>query len=587
MKRKNKKLWAPIALGFAVLYLAAMGLATWLVEGKFENDYISHYKSQLGILQNAYGRLGTNTGEEAVSKEERIVQCKEMFAGIQPRLNPDALIWLSAAVYDEEGKLLLEAGNAAVSYPTGDTATPYRTQEGLFFDLSEYLKEEELKQIANYKWLSVEKQLQDIDYPYEYRFLFRIDPDTLKLCGILVQKLTWEKEAPSQSDPLTGISYGYNDYIQTGSEVVWEWKNPDVPEESLSSCKIEEAELSFPYLIYGYDAWLSWEQNAYLHDFDEELKLTDGDTPISYPDVFYSTDENGILEEVPFRARVKSSVPLYDQESYGDEHWNLVLAMDSHPWAAALNYMKYVYLACFMLMLVCMAVIIYMTNQTYAQRAAVEEMRRDFINAMAHELKTPLGIIRGFAENLQERTMEEKRDYYLAQIIGQTEELDRMAAELIAISKIDSEHPALKKEHIRMSELFREQEERFRPIIAEKKIQVQYECEEDFVVEGDREYLSKAVWNLISNAVAYSVTDGSIRICTGSDACSIENAGLPLTEEQLTHAFDLFYSSGGSRSRQNRHMGLGLFLTKKILGLHKPQITLENTENGVRAVVSR
>lgn len=587
MRRKKKKLWVPIILGFAVLYLAAMGLATWLVEKKFENDYLSHYKSRLGSLQNAYGNLGKRTEEETVSREKWIAQCEEMFREIQLGLGSDAFIQLAEAVYDEEGKLLFAGNNAAVSYPIWNDAPPYRETEGLLYDLSEYLNEEERKQIAKYEWSSIEKQLQDINAPYEYRFLFQVCPDTLKLYGILVQKITWEENVPSQTDPIARIQYSYNDYNQTGSEVVWEWKNEEVSKESFFGCKIEEADISFPYLIYGYDAWLRWEQNAYLHDFDAELEMKDGYAPINYLDVIYLTDENGVLEEAPFQSKIKSCIPLYGPESYEGEHWNLVLAMDSHPWMAAADYMKYVYLTCFALMLMCAAAIVYMTNKTDARRAAMEEMRRDFTNAMAHELKTPLSIIRGFAENLQERTMEEKRDYYLAQIIGQTEELDRMASEMIAVSRMDSEHLVLLKEPVSMSELFREQAERFQPIIREKNLLVQYDTAEDFIMEGDRDYLSKAVWNLISNAVAYNVPDGSIRIRTEREGCSIENTGFPLMEEQLVHAFDMFFRSGESRGDRDKHMGLGLYLTKKILGLHRMTITLENTETGVRAVIRR
>lgn len=389
---------------------------------------------------------------------------------------------------------------------------PYRDYEDIYFDLSACLTEEELRQIAKYSWDSTEKQLKDIWIPNEYRFIARVDPDTMELCGILVQKLTWEKNAAGQPDPLLHQVFGYNDYSQTKSEVVWEWKNPAFSEEKLYSCKLEELTIEFPGLIYGYDKWLQWEQNAYLHDFEKELVIKDGNTQIDY-----------------FQSKIRSSIPLYLDAYYSGEHWNLVLVMDSHPWLAAIDYMKYLYLIGFVLMLVCMAKIIYEADKTNKQRAAMEEMRRDFTNAMAHELKTPLGIIRGFAENLQEHNLE--------------------------------------------------------PMIREKNLQVMYDCGKDFVVEGDREYLAKAAGNLISNAVTYNIPDGSILIRTEPGGCSIENTGFPLTEEQLTHAFDIFYSTDKSRAFRDKHMGLGLFLVKKIFGLHGLSVSLENTASGVKASI--
>ena len=238
-------------------------------------------------------------------------------------------------------------------------------------------------------------------------------------------------------------------------------------------------------------------------------------------------------------------------------------------------------------MIVCIAKSLYVTNQVYQQRAALEEMRRDFTNAMAHELKTPLSIIRGFAENLQEHHMENKRDYYLAQIIGQTEELDRLVTEMIAVSRMDSEELALPKESVSIYALIREQIERLQPMIAEKNIQVQYACNEDFVVAGDPGYLAKAIGNLVSNAVAYNIENGSIRIQTDARRCGIENTSQPLTEEQLAHAFDMFYSGDKSRNSKDKHMGLGLFLAKKILALHDLNISLENTQMGVQVWIEK
>ena len=103
---------------------------------------------------------------------------------------------------------------------------------------------------------------------------------------------------------------------------------------------------------------------------------------------------------------------------------------------------------------------------------------------MAHELKTPLGIIRNFAENILEHNREEKRDYYLEQIIGQTEEMDRLVVEMIEISKLDSEELFLEKVAVSFRELAREQMARLEPAIREKGILVEYEGEEDFLVTG-------------------------------------------------------------------------------------------------------
>lgn len=261
--------------------------------------------------------------------------------------------------------------------------------------------------------------------------------------------------------------------------------------------------------------------------------------------------------------------------------------MEERTWADAIHYMKHLYVAGLALTLACMFLVIDAFNRIYSRQMALEENRRDFTNAMAHELKTPLGIIRNFAENLIERNMEEKREYYLTQIIGQTEEMDHLVEDMMDISKLDSEELALKRETVSFGALVREEMERLEPMIDEKNIQVQHQEREDFLVEGDREYLAKAVWNLLSNAVEYNVPDGRILIRTEAECCVIENTGTPMEANELLHAFDLFYTKDKSRGKKEKHMGLGLFLVKKIAELHGLEVTLENMEDGLRAVVKK
>ena len=116
---------------------------------------------------------------------------------------------------------------------------------------------------------------------------------------------------------------------------------------------------------------------------------------------------------------------------------------------------------------VCMCATIRKAEKLYRQQILLEENRRDFTNAMAHELKTPLGVIRGFAENLLEKIHEEKREYYLRQIIGQTDEMDRLAEEMITISRMDSDQMVLQKELLSFGELVREELERIRVVTEE------------------------------------------------------------------------------------------------------------------------
>ena len=99
-------------------------------------------------------------------------------------------------------------------------------------------------------------------------------------------------------------------------------------------------------------------------------------------------------------------------------------------------------------MLVCMLKVLYTTKKTYEKQEELEQTRRDFTNAAAHELKTPLAIVRGLAETMEETPSEEKKSLYRMQIIEQTEIMDRLIKEMIFISKMDQEDLKLKQEDV-------------------------------------------------------------------------------------------------------------------------------------------
>ena len=96
----------------------------------------------------------------------------------------------------------------------------------------------------------------------------------------------------------------------------------------------------------------------------------------------------------------------------------------------------------------CIIFVAWTLEQSCRKSAEAEAQRRDFTNAMAHEMKTPLGVIRGFAENLLENPESGKREYYLDQIIGQTEEMDGTVKEMIQVSKLDSADLVISSERI-------------------------------------------------------------------------------------------------------------------------------------------
>ena len=193
-------------------------------------------------------------------------------------------------------------------------------------------------------------------------------------------------------------------------------------------------------------------------------------------------------------------------------------------------------------------------------------------------MKTPLAVIRGFAENLEENTNEEKRKYYLEQIIGQTEQMDDMVKEMVFISRLDYGEYRPVKEPVSVRELIGELQTAYDTQIEEKRIEVRISCGEDLVISGDKRFLEKAFGNLIANAVEISIDIEKNR-------CVIENTGEKISPVDLPRICELFYTGDKSRAGQEKHLGVGLYLADRIFRAYRMKLKIDNTEGGVQVTV--
>lgn len=367
---------------------------------------------------------------------------------------------------------------------------------------------------------------------------------------------------------------------------------------------------SYHYLIEFYGMETDRQQFSFtLYDKDDhKVAETDGENLLEFGKEYYEKwVGDAFLQKYPdyYRshgnvesARTLSGLEVNDEvaltlfivnpdsETYAGTY-TMLIRSTSHPLIAALDYLKYIYLIGFLLMLLCIFAVSYSVSRTYKKRRILSETKRDFTNAVAHELKTPLGIIRNFTENLLEHTQDEKETYYLEQIVKQTETMKDMTQEMIYISKLDSEHIKLTKEPVTFLTLMEEQYEKLEPLADEKNLEIRYKTDGEFVALGDKVYLEKAVWNILSNAIVYNRRDGIINVRMTSDACSIENTGTPIAKEALPHVFDMFFTSDESRNSKDKHLGLGLYLVKRILDMHHLKVSIENTDIGVKVTMRK
>ncbi|HJA68375.1 MAG TPA: HAMP domain-containing histidine kinase [Candidatus Mediterraneibacter cottocaccae] len=559
-----RKIREMVVLVFAAVYILSMGLATWLVRGRYADDFARDADDVVKqIMKNADDSLSVYQKNGEAVEDEYVDDCLNIAIGMGLQGHISQYQQLSAGVYDEEGNLTAKSCSLlAVPYFYGADGGIHEKA----LNLDECLPEKELVTLAEY-WGNPDKM---------YRLGAEVTDDGKELKSITVME-----QRESAAEP--------------GKQVLktaWYWINPDTEGEAVGSDTAGEqrAELYLPGIgrnahENGTAMWRRWRESQEKDPFPEKIRSGYRETE----GFSVYTEEQDLFEGNSYAAiRISKG----DSEEC---YYSLLVRSDAHPWLAAMDYLKYVYLGSLLFAAACAVILIIAMERTYRQRAQMEERRRDFTNAMAHEMKTPLSVIRGFAENLLDNPDTEKRDYYLQQMISQTEEMDGLVKEMIRISRLDSEKLVIKKEQVSLRKILEDETSG----LAEQAEHIRVLCsyESDIFLEGDRELLTLAFRNLLSNAAAYNRPDGEIRICLTGEKCVIENTGDNISPEDLPHVCEMFYTGNRSRSREKyseekkpageRHFGLGLYLAERILQLHGMKLQIENIADGVRVTVRR
>ena len=203
-----------------------------------------------------------------------------------------------------------------------------------------------------------------------------------------------------------------------------------------------------------------------------------------------------------------------------------------------------------------------------------ERKRADLTNALAHDIKTPLFVISGYAYSLKEDIDPGERDEYLEKIIAQTENINSMVHKMLDLSKLNSYEMRLNKSEFDISELVREITDNYTSL-QNGKIMI-FECSGDNNITADKELIKTAVGNLVDNAVKYSLPDSEIRVSVTDKELQISNKSEPLSKADLKRIWEPYERI--DKSRHKKGNGLGLSIVKSILDLHGVKYSM--TMNG-------
>ena len=220
----------------------------------------------------------------------------------------------------------------------------------------------------------------------------------------------------------------------------------------------------------------------------------------------------------------------------------------------------------------------------------LDRARVAFFSAASHELKTPVTILKGQLSGMLEGVgVYRDRDKYLLRSLQVTGRMETLIQEMLSISRMESGGSSIRQERVDLSALTARQTALDGDLLAQRCQHLSTQLTPGILVTGDASLLEKAVGNLLSNASLYSPEGAEIQVwcgwMDGRPALTVENTPAHIREAALPHLFEAFYREEGSRNRGTGGSGLGLYLVKMILDRHGADCTIENTENGVRAVV--
>ena len=220
------------------------------------------------------------------------------------------------------------------------------------------------------------------------------------------------------------------------------------------------------------------------------------------------------------------------------------------------------------------------------QRQALQR-ERDFARAAAHELKTPLAVLRAHTEALREDIAPEKREQYLDVMLSESDRMTGLVGSLLELARPQAKR-TLHKEPVDLAALVRKV---FAPLtlpLEQKNLQFQLELEE-VSLSGDRARLGEAVENLASNALRYAASGGTIQVKLeqkGNRArLAVYNDGPNIPSEELPRLWEPFYRADPSRSRDSGGTGLGLAIVRNTVETHGGKCWAENRPVGVAFVL--
>lgn len=221
-------------------------------------------------------------------------------------------------------------------------------------------------------------------------------------------------------------------------------------------------------------------------------------------------------------------------------------------------------------------------------KTEVDEMRKDFLSSVSHELKTPLAIMMGYAEGLKEFIDDDKeqRDYYCDVIIDEANKMDRLVKKLLSLNEIEFGENKIDMSRFDIVELCKNVVSSLLIMAKDSDADISVDDPGPIYVWADENLIEEVIVNYLSNAINHCDMNKQIRVrFAGNDEgtvrVSVFNTGENIPEEELEKIWIKFYKVDKARTREYGGNGIGLSVVKAIMMQHKRECGVINRDGGV------
>lgn len=213
---------------------------------------------------------------------------------------------------------------------------------------------------------------------------------------------------------------------------------------------------------------------------------------------------------------------------------------------------------------------------------SINDMRKEFISNISHDIQSPLSNIKGYMRLLKNGELTEQDRQHIKVVDLEVNRLSNLTKQLLLLSSIDSKRELMETKRFNISEQIKNIVKQYQWSLSDKGIMMSYSLPELYV-EGDPSLLHSVWDNLLSNAIKYNIQNGEIDITVkeinNEIVVSFKDTGIGMEEDVLERVYDRFYRADSSRTRSIEGTGLGLAIVESIVTMHKGKVEV-NSKKG-------